>query len=100
MRASNRWPSPGGWRTRSPVIFSPSLLRLLPEVLGRDWKRVSFVDGALACLHFAGIYVSQEEIKIMPTLTVRDVSPEVLSRLKELAKRNGRSMEQQVKLLL
>jgi plasmid stability protein len=39
-------------------------------------------------------------IWIMPTLTVRDVSSEVLSRLKELAKRNGRSMEQEVKLIL
>jgi plasmid stability protein len=54
---------------------------------------------ALTCLHFAAILVSQEDTA-MPTLTLRDVSPELLSRLKEMARRNGRSMEQEVKLLL
>ena len=36
----------------------------------------------------------------MPTLTIRNVPPEVVEALRELARRNGRSMEQQVRDLL
>lgn len=36
----------------------------------------------------------------MPTLTIRNLSPEVVERLKERAKRNGRSMEQEAREIL
>ena len=36
----------------------------------------------------------------MATLTVRNLHPDVIARLKELAARNNRSMEQEVRRLL
>ena len=36
----------------------------------------------------------------MPTLTIRNLTPEVVERLKERAKRNGRSMEQEAREIL
>ena len=36
----------------------------------------------------------------MPTLTIRNLTPEVMERLKERAKRNGRSMEQEAREIL
>lgn len=36
----------------------------------------------------------------MPTLTIRNVPPKVVRSLKLLARRNGRSMEQEVRTLL
>lgn len=36
----------------------------------------------------------------MPTLTIRNVPPKVVQSLKALAKRHGRSMEQEVRDLL
>jgi len=36
----------------------------------------------------------------MPTLTIRNLSPRVVTSLKALARRNGRSMEQEVRGLL
>jgi len=36
----------------------------------------------------------------MPTLTIRNVPPEVIDRLKDRASRQGRSMEQEVREIL
>lgn len=36
----------------------------------------------------------------MATLTIRNLSPDVVKRLKERAKRNGRSMEQEAREIL
>ena len=36
----------------------------------------------------------------MPTLTIRNVSPRVVQSLKSLAQRNGRSMEQEVRVVI
>lgn len=36
----------------------------------------------------------------MPTITIRNVGPELLSALKDLAKHNQRSMEQEVRQIL
>jgi plasmid stability protein len=36
----------------------------------------------------------------MPTLTIRNVRPEVVKSLKSLAQKNRRSMEQEVRVLL